>query len=102
MRFLKRLWTLRTIIRALWKLEGTEVWWAAGAAVRQVAKDKRLSTTSRYHPTTSFCPRCGQLPDGDRRFEEAREQAMKLLTNQPPRHHLDAALALHYYLLRNI
>lgn len=45
----------------------------AEAAVIAIAADKGLRSVAENEPVTSFCPRCGQLPSGDRRMEEARE-----------------------------
>jgi len=46
----------------------------------------------------TFCPRCGQIPDGDRRMEEARERFFARWKGAAPkRSELDFALAWAYF-----
>jgi hypothetical protein len=98
MRLIKRLIYLYPIIRAIWRLEGTDLWWASQRAVKSVVSDHKLNGVATTDPKTSFCPRCGQLPDGDRRFEEARERTISQLPTPPKRAELDCSIALNYFL----
>jgi hypothetical protein len=46
----------------------------------------------------TFCPRCGQMPDGDRRMEEAREIFLETWSGTAPkRSELDFALSWAYF-----
>ena len=87
------------IARAVFRLWNSPVWSAARRAVKGVAEDRALHAAAQAEPNVSYCPRCGQLPDGDRRFEEARELALARLWRgeQPKRRDLDFALAFHYW-----
>lgn len=76
----------------------TPVWRAADSAVLQVLQSEHLQRAAKMSETTSFCPRCGQLPDGDRRMEEARELfASKWRGTLPKRSELDFAIAWAYF-----
>ena len=93
--------------RAVFRLWNSPVWSAARRAVKAVAADRALHAAAQAEPNVSYCPRCGQLPDGDRRFEEAREMALVILSPAaggparrgavPKRRDLDFALAFHYW-----
>ena len=83
--------------RAVFRLWNSPVWSAARRAVKGVAQDRALHAAAQAEPNVSYCPRCGQLPDGDRRFEEAREMTLACLGEQPKRRDLDFALAFHYW-----
>lgn len=79
------------------RMLGTPIWRAADQAVLQVVQDHALHHASRHEERTSFCPRCGQIPDGDRRTEEAREIFLTNWKGTPVRRsELDFALAWAY------
>ena len=79
------------------RMLGTPLWRAADAAVQEVVRDHALHHASRREERTSFCPRCGQIPDGDRRMEEAREIFLASWKGMPVRRsELDFALAWAY------
>ena len=80
------------------RLLGTPVWRAADSAALHVLQSEELQRAAKISETTSFCPRCGQLPDGDRRMDEAREIfALKWRGALPKRSELDFALAWAYF-----
>jgi hypothetical protein len=87
--------------RKLKRITGSPVWDAAGKAVLKVIYDIEINKIAQDHPMTVFCPRCGQLPDGDRRYEEARELAISYLSTVPKRSDLDFALAWQFWRLKN-
>lgn len=88
------MWGLFLKIRRLRK---EPLWGAAERAVNRVAEYRLLQEAAVKEPMISFCPRCGQLPDGDRRMEEARTMVVAELGFAPPRSDLDFALAWHYW-----
>jgi len=66
--------------------------------VIQVVRHHQLHKACQGEEQTSFCPRCGQLPDGDRRMEEAREIFLAEWRGaMPKRSELDFALAWAYF-----
>jgi len=80
------------------RLFDTPLWRVADRAVVQVMQHHELHKACKNEERVSFCPRCGQLPDGDRRMEEAREffhVAWK--GDLPKRSELDFALAWAYF-----
>ena len=80
------------------RLLGTPVWRAAERSVTQVMEHHELQRAGKNEEKTSFCPRCGQLPDGDRRMEEAREIFLESWRGEPiKRSELDFALAWAYF-----
>jgi hypothetical protein len=82
----------------LLRLLDTPLWRVAGRAVVQVMQYHELHKACRNEEMTSFCPRCGQRPDGDRRMEEAREHFFSEWRGAPPkRSELDFALAWAYF-----
>lgn len=90
-----------TLLR-LWRLAKSPVWKAAKAAVRAVRDDEPLQGVAVHEEKTSFCPRCGQVPDGDRRMDEARERALAQLPDAVlHRSDLDFAIAWHYWRTKN-
>lgn len=76
------------------------LWDAAGKAVSQVSVNRPLQEAASAESVISFCPRCGQTPDGDRRQEEARELVMATGLN-PKRSDLDFAIAAHFWMRKN-
>ncbi len=79
------------------RMLGTPMWRAADEAARHVAESHALRHASGHEERTSFCPRCGQIPDGDRRMEEARELFLEKWKGAPVRRsELDFALAWAY------
>ena len=84
--------------RKFLRLFATPLWRAADSAVLHVLQSEHLQHAAKLSETTSFCPRCGQLPDGDRRMDEAREHfALKWRGALPKRSELDFALAWAYF-----
>jgi len=82
----------------LWKLRNTPTWLAARQAVEAIKQHSALQTAATIEPRPSFCPMCGQIPDGDRRMDHARSVACAILKDRvPSRSELDAALALYYW-----
>ncbi len=82
----------------LLRLLDTPVWRAADRAVLQVMQNHELQNACKNEEWTSFCPRCGQMPDGDRRMEEARELFLAAWKGTPPkRSELDFGLAWAYF-----
>jgi hypothetical protein len=80
------------------RLLDTALWRAADRAVLEVMQDHELHKACKNEELTSFCLRCGQLPDGDRRLEEARELFLAAWKGTPPRRsELDFALAWAYF-----
>lgn len=80
------------------RLLDTPLWRVADRAVVQVMCDHELQKTCKNEEHTSYCPRCGQMPDGDRRMEEARELFFKMWKGDiPKRSELDVALAWAYF-----
>lgn len=97
---LRELPKLLKIVARLWGLRESRTWVAANSAVKAVMSDRRLFSAAQTEPHISFCPRCGQIPDGDRRMEEAREIAISILKKDVKRRDLDLALAFHYWFER--
>ena len=86
-----------TLLR-LWYLMRSPVGRVAATAVKAVMENKQLQEAAEKQPRIAFCPRCGQIPDGDRRMEEAREVFHAIWKGpQPKRGDLDMALAYAYY-----
>ena len=82
----------------LLRLLDTPLWRAADRAVAAVMQHHELHKACRNEERTSFCPRCGQMPDGDRRMEEAREFFLAAWKGDLPRRsELDFALAWAYF-----
>ena len=80
------------------RLLDTPLWRVADGAAVQVMQHHELHKACKNEETTSFCPRCGQMPDGDRRMEEAREFFLAQWKGDPPkRSELDFALAWAYF-----
>jgi len=80
------------------RLLDTPLWRAANGAVVQVMLNHELQKACKNEERTSFCPRCGQMPDGDRRVEEARELFLAAWKGTSPRRsELDFALAWAYF-----
>ena len=80
------------------RLLDTPLWRMADRVAVQVMQHHELHKACKNEETTSFCPRCGQMPDGDRRMEEAREFFLALWKGAPPkRSELDFALAWAYF-----
>lgn len=85
----------------LWHLRDSLVWTTAEQAVKAVMNDRALNAAAQAEAHISFCPRCGQRPDGDRRMEEAREMVMTALNGlEVNRRDVDFALAFHYWWAR--
>lgn len=97
---LRELPKLLKIVARLWGLRESRTWVAANSAVKAVMADRHLMNAAQGEPYTSFCPRCGQIPDGDRRMEEAREIALSILKKDVKRRDLDLALTFHYWFER--
>ena len=80
------------------RLLDTPVWRVADRAVVQVMQHHELHKACKNEELISFCPRCGQMPDGDRRMEKARENFLTLWKGDMPRRsELDFALAWAYF-----
>ena len=80
------------------RLLDTPLWRAADCAVLRVMQHHELQKVSRNEERVTFCPRCGQMPDGDRRMEEAREIFLTDWRGAIPRRsELDFALAWAYF-----
>ncbi len=81
------------------RLLSTPVWRAADHAVAAVMECGEVQRAVRFEERTAFCPRCGQIPDGDRRMDEARDvfEAIWKPRELPRRHELDFALACAYF-----
>ena len=80
------------------RLLDTPLWRAANRAVLQVMAHHELEKVCGNEERTTFCPRCGQMPDGDRRMEEAREVLLtEWIGAIPRRSELDFALAWAYF-----
>jgi hypothetical protein len=81
-----------------YRLLDTPIWRVADRAVLQVMQHQQLQQAARIEETISFCPRCGQHPEGDRRMEEAREAFFaEWKGSAPKRSELDFALAWAYF-----
>jgi len=80
------------------RLLDTPLWRVADRAVAQVMQNHELQKACKNEEQISFCPRCGQMPDGDRRVEEAREFFLATWKGtRPRRSELDFALAWAYF-----
>ena len=81
-----------------WRMRQTHVWEKAARAVEEVLRHDGLQQAAAAQDCVTFCPRCGQIPDGDRRMEEARERFFAGWKGEPPkRSELDFALAWEYF-----
>jgi hypothetical protein len=76
-------------------LRFSKLWEAAERAVTEVEKDDTLQQAASLEARTSFCPRCGQRGQNDRRFEEAREIVYREIHPATVRS-IDVDLALTY------
>ncbi len=81
----------------LWKLRNSRLWTAARHAVHAVIAQRELQAATKLEQQPSYCPLCGQIPDGDRRMDHARRIALEILPEQPRRSDLDFALAFYYW-----
>jgi hypothetical protein len=80
------------------RLLDSPLWRAADGAVMRVMLHHELHKACKNEEMVSFCPRCGQMPDGDRRMEEAREHFLEVWNGDAPkRSELDFALAWAYF-----
>lgn len=80
------------------RLLDTPLWRAADRAALQVMAHHELQKACKNEERTTFCPRCGQMPDGDRRMEEAREFFLAEWRGViPKRSELDFALGWAYF-----
>ncbi len=80
------------------RLLNTPLWRAADRSVLEVMQRHELQKACKNEERTTFCPRCGQMPDGDRRMEEAREIFLAAWRGAIPRRsELDFALAWAYF-----
>lgn len=79
----------------LWRVRRSPLWVLARSAVQTVTENHRRR--GQAESATAFCPRCGQVPEGDRRMEEAREIVMARLDELVVRRELDCAVAFHYW-----
>lgn len=80
------------------RLLDTPLWRAADRAVMQVMQHHELQKACKNEERITYCPRCGQMPDGDRRMEEARETFLADWGGAIPRRsELDFALAWAYF-----
>jgi hypothetical protein len=95
--FIKLLWVNRKVYLKIAELASTDLWEESRKAVYVILADKSLTIAAKDAPYVSYCARCGQLPAGDRRFEEARELVVDALKEQPSRVDLDLALQWHYW-----
>ena len=81
-----------------WRMRQTHVWEKAALAVEEVLGHDGLQQAAAQQDCVTFCPRCGQIPDGDRRMEEARERFLASWKGAAPkRSELDFALAWEYF-----
>jgi len=81
-----------------WRMRQTHVWEKAARAVEEVLRHDVLQHAATAQDCVTFCPRCGQIPDGDRRMEEARERFFARWKGAAPkRSELDFALAWAYF-----
>lgn len=89
---------LRFVFKLL-RLLGTPVWRTAGHAAAAVMECGDAQRAARFEERTTYCPRCGQIPDGDRRMDEAREVFQAIWGTRPPpkRSEVDFALAWAYF-----
>ncbi len=89
---------LRFVVKVRSMLD-TPVWRAADEAVAAVVGYDKVQHAARFAERSAFCPRCGQIPDGDRRMDEAREVFDALWGTRKPlkRSELDFALAWAYF-----
>jgi hypothetical protein len=79
-------------------LKTTPLWRVADSAVVHGMQHHELYKACKNAERTSFCPRCGQMPDGARRMEEARENFLAMWNGAAPkRSELDFALAWSYF-----
>ena len=80
------------------RLVDSPLWQAAERAALRVMAHHELQKASGNEEKITFCPRCGQMPDGDRRMEEAREIFLGTWPGAAPkRSELDFALAWAYF-----
>ena len=81
-----------------WQMRETHMWEKAARAVDEVMRHDALQQAAVEQDCVTFCPRCGQVPDGDRRMEEARERFMAGWQGAAlKRSELDFALAWAYF-----
>ena len=86
---------------AIYRMMDSGIWIIANKAVKAVREDRQLNLVALTEDRLVFCTRCGQIPDGDRRMDEAREKVMNLLNGEShTRSQIDAALALNYLLVK--
>jgi hypothetical protein len=90
-------------VAAIAALENSALGRAAKQAVQQIEASPELQRAAVVEPRVSCCPRCGQIPTGDRRLEEARECALELLGEQPGKiSELNFALEYFHFINKNL
>jgi len=84
----------------IYRLMDSGLWILASKATAKVREDRLLNAVAVTEDRLVFCSRCGQIPDGDRRMDEARQKLMDLVPiDTYSRSEVDAALALSYLLI---
>ncbi len=91
------MWRRFQVAWRLTKPMNTAVWAAAEKAVQAVQEHRELQSASKVQEQVRYCPSCGQIPDGDRRMDHARQLALELLAEQPRRSELDFAISFYVW-----
>jgi hypothetical protein len=84
----------------LWNMRNDEDWlavWAAAKFAVDAAIIHRGEFASQAESQVSYCPGCGQVPNGDRRFYNSTNIALSILPKSARRSDLDFALAYYYW-----
>ena len=99
-RYIKEYKKFRTLIK-------NPVWTASRKSVNVVNSYTLLNEVSQSEPHIPFCPRCGQIPSGDRRMQEAREFTVDILRRSNPQFvpklsDMDFAIMWHLWRTKNV
>ena len=95
------MWNSIVLLARFIVLRNSRLWRVTREAVERVRKHEHIQKAAEIEEITAFCPRCGQIPDGDRRMEAAREIAVELMKaagyKRLRRSHLDFAIVYHFW-----
>jgi hypothetical protein len=77
-----------------WHFCHSELFQIARQSVEEISSNVHLREAAGREERTRFCPRCGQIPDGDRRMDEARERFLQDWKGSSPKRSEDFGLLL--------
>lgn len=90
-----------TAAKEIWNFRQSDLWKVTDEAVKTVYHQGELQKAAALEDKLSFCPRCGQIPLMDRRFEEVRELVLSQVSEQPTTSDLDFAIIFNFWFVKH-